>query len=245
MAMGTYHCQHCGKAFRRDNAHPPKFCSLTCSSASRKRVLTATCRQCGTEFSRRSKDCHGPPKFCSQKCNLAFRRESNPEAMERFRAASLEHAAKKKGTGKHGIYRYNKHGCRCDVCKAAAKHYNDRNRKPLPPKHGVRRYRKFGCRCQVCCAAERRSYEKMRAKWARNSERLRTVTPAEQAPRWGYIWTGPELEIASRSDLTATEVAKMIGRTAQAVKTMRRKLEIDPRKINLAGVVKRTDLVDA
>lgn len=53
-----------------------------------------------------------------------------------------------------------------------------------------------------------------------------------QYPRW----TGPELELAARADLTALQVANAIGRTVNAVRGARRQLRIDPRKINLAGV---------
>lgn len=53
-----------------------------------------------------------------------------------------------------------------------------------------------------------------------------------QYPRW----TGPELELAARADLTALQVANAIGRTVNAVRGARRQLRIDPRKINLAGI---------
>lgn len=49
-------------------------------------------------------------------------------------------------------------------------------------------------------------------------------------------WTGPELELASREDLSASQVASKLGRTLYAVKHMRRKLRDDPRKVLLAGV---------
>lgn len=53
-------------------------------------------------------------------------------------------------------------------------------------------------------------------------------------------WTGPELEIAARKDLTATQVARMIGRSPNAVQKIRTKLRRDPRKVLLAGVSERT-----
>lgn len=48
-------------------------------------------------------------------------------------------------------------------------------------------------------------------------------------------WTGPELELASRTDLTAVQVALMIGRTASAVETQRSNMRRDPRRARLAG----------
>lgn len=49
-------------------------------------------------------------------------------------------------------------------------------------------------------------------------------------------WTGPELEIAARDDLSTREAAEKLGRTFRSVQTMRRKLKLDPRKARLAGL---------
>jgi hypothetical protein len=61
-------------------------------------------------------------------------------------------------------------------------------------------------------------------------------TTLDIAINHGKEWTGPELELAARSDLTAKEVASMLGRTLFAVECVRVKLKDDPRKIKLAGV---------
>ena len=45
-----------------------------------------------------------------------------------------------------------------------------------------------------------------------------------QASRLGQPWTGPERELAARTDLTAHQVALMTGRTSGAVHRMRRTL---------------------
>lgn len=59
----------------------------------------------------------------------------------------------------------------------------------------------------------------------------------EHAPRRGLPWTGPELEIADRRDLTAAEIAAMTGRTLHAVHFVRAKLRAGiPREVLLAGV---------
>jgi hypothetical protein len=42
-------------------------------------------------------------------------------------------------------------------------------------------------------------------------------------------WTGPELELAARKDLSEAEVANMVGRTPNAVSKIRHKLRTDPR----------------
>lgn len=55
------------------------------------------------------------------------------------------------------------------------------------------------------------------------------------AGRRGLTWTGPELEIVARTDLTAEQAAQMLGRTYHGVAMQRRKLGIDPRKRDLAG----------
>jgi hypothetical protein len=56
----------------------------------------------------------------------------------------------------------------------------------------------------------------------------------DTAERHGKQWTGPELELAARPDLTARQVAEMTGRTHHAVKTVRKRLQVDPRIIRLA-----------
>ena len=53
-----------------------------------------------------------------------------------------------------------------------------------------------------------------------------------------YEWTGPELEIVAREDLTARAAPLMLGRTAAAVQMQRHLLRVDPRKINLAGIAR-------
>lgn len=56
------------------------------------------------------------------------------------------------------------------------------------------------------------------------------------AHRRGQPWTGPELELAARPDLSAVQVAEMIGRTYHAVANTRRRLLVDPRAIQVAGL---------
>lgn len=77
---------------------------------------------------------------------------------------------------------------------------------------------------------ERRAYRTRRNQQAvayNNSQAL------AQAANHYKDWTGPELEIAARKDLSASQVAKMLGRTIYAVKTVRIELARDPRKFKM------------
>lgn len=128
--------------------------------------------------------------------------------------------------------------CRCTVCrKAAAERQSKRNMRlqstPVPEgSHGKTGYVTYGCRCEVC---EEGVKDSNRKGW----ERERPLR--EQAKNSGKEWTGPELEIVARTDLKATKVAVMLGRTPGAVRAMRVLIRKDPRKINLAGIVKEEE----
>lgn len=72
-----------------------------------------------------------------------------------------------------------------------------------------------------------------------NQKRLVETHQAETLPRatrYGYQWTGPELEIALREDLTAIEAAKMLGRTFHAVRAARHKARREPKWRDVVGV---------
>jgi hypothetical protein len=56
------------------------------------------------------------------------------------------------------------------------------------------------------------------------------------ARRYGYQWTGPELELAARDDLPLTEIARMLGRSYKAVVNARYEMRRDPRYRDLAGL---------
>lgn len=58
------------------------------------------------------------------------------------------------------------------------------------------------------------------------------------AERNGQQWTGPELEIATRSDISVKDAAEMLGRTFYAVQRMRVLCKADPRKTALLGRAK-------
>lgn len=141
-------------------------------------------------------------------------------------------------------------GCRCELCRATAaaraKKYRKnrrRRREGSDFAHGTTGYREWGCRCDVCTDAAqadrdvyRRSHRRVIARNAGRVYRRRVDEAAATAHRKGQEWTGPELEIAARTDLTAKQAAAMLGRTYPAVVYKRRQLRTKPREINLAGL---------
>jgi hypothetical protein len=78
-----------------------------------------------------------------------------------------------------------------------------------------------GCRCEECT----------RAKTDRTTRRKKRVNDGTQdsAVNRRKPWTGPELEIATRDDLTAAEAAKMLGRSYAAVMMARHRCANDPK----------------
>lgn len=143
------------------------------------------------------------------------------------------------GGFKHGASAYANGKCRCGICKAAAsKRKVERDirmqGKPVPDgSHGKTGWITYGCRCDVCRAGIQAAN--------RETQIRERVATQDQARNWGKQWTGPELEIALREDLTAVQAALMLGRTARAVRSQR-SLRKDPRKDRLAGVSKKDEL---
>lgn len=103
---------------------------------------------------------------------------------------------------------------------------------PQVPEHGTRARYDRGCRCEPCKQALMASVDVERQRAYAASIQAQTM---ERADRRGREWSGPELELAARDDLTAKEVALILHRTAYAVKTMRHRLRsVDPRDRMLA-----------
>jgi hypothetical protein len=134
----------------------------------------------------------------------------------------------------HGTWeRYNA-GCRCTGCRAAhlERWTDDYERRagasPEEIPHGIGGYGNWGCRCEVCCAA----------KEAENAAQFRNSNAASLpgAKKRGQEWTGPELEIAARKELTAKQVAEMLGRTVSGVRNVRTRLNKEPELRRLAGL---------
>jgi hypothetical protein len=130
----------------------------------------------------------------------------------------------------HGTYAMHRAGCRCEACVAA----NDAHcaemrtkRKPVVRSHGEGRTYQHGCRCEACMAA--RAAEKLKQQYQYQD------ASSDKATRHRAEWTGPELEIAARTDLSNREVAAMLGRTFFAVNAKRKQLRSEPRDQWLAG----------
>jgi len=164
----------------------------------------------------------------------------------------------------HGKRSTYSKGCRCDACREARRSYQNKYRQAkregaeVPGSevtHGLGGYTNWGCRCESCkkayrswrrehrdtLAAERgtRWWEKRDGSRPARVKRIaarRQGATLEQATRHRFQWTGPELELASRPDLTAVEVAQLLGRSYSAVKTMRSRLKKDPKIVTLAGL---------
>jgi hypothetical protein len=122
--------------------------------------------------------------------------------------------------------------------------------------HGLSGYTNDGCRCETCTegyaayrAANRdKQYHVVHPDESREAQRLKMVKwqaqTLEGATRHGQQWTGPELEVAGRSDLTTREVALMLGRTFAAVSNVRKKLKGDPKTIMTAGIPRGSERQD-
>lgn len=68
------------------------------------------------------------------------------------------------------------------------------------------------------------------------TKRAKNEATRPNASRWGYLWTGPELELVyTRNDLSPEQLARMLGRTKSAVESARTAVRKDPRKRFLAG----------
>lgn len=156
-----------------------------------------------------------------------------------------EEGQEKPGVKTHGVSGY-KRGCRCEKCRVAKRarnkeEYEKRLRAAEADgasfEHGYAGFTHRGCRCEVCCSAkavERMAPSRQPGRRRRNAKR--NGQTLEQAVRWGREWTGPELELAARTDLTVRQIARMIGRSYYAVSTKRRLLRLDPKTIAVAGI---------
>lgn len=125
----------------------------------------------------------------------------------------------------HGTKLNFARGCRCVLCSAAGQ---PSGRPRSRADHGVYGYRRRGCRCARCVSANGRS------------TKVKNDASRDMAFNHGKEWTGPEMETAARPDLSAAEVAALLGRSVYAVRTMRSLIENgDPRKVALLGKLYR------
>lgn len=150
----------------------------------------------------------------------------------------------------HGMEGYAQ-GCQCEKCTRANRERHREVRRKLASKdpseipHGLSGYCNYSCRCDVCRAAGKIMNAAStspvkpgaKAKYARSIQQQTRLT----AHRLNQQWTGPELELAARRDITARQLAVMIGRTYAAVAVMRRRLNREPMLDHVAGVVYQTE----
>ena len=158
------------------------------------------------------------------------------------------------GAGSHGTPSSYRRGCRCAECRRenAARHKKLRaerkkRRGEASFEHGRSGYENWGCRCEVCTAERTKANAAAVLRYREaNREKLNQRIDARRLPiqnqsletarRNGFQWTGPELELIARSDLTAEQASAMLGRTYFAVVRMRRRLRVEPKLVNLAGL---------
>lgn len=174
-------------------------------------------------------------------CRCDACRAAHATTLARNQASRVARRSAPKAGVDHGPGGYSE-GCRCERCRLAERERRRANRRTRDRErsaqrraagvenlktHGTAGY-KLGCRCEQCSSpgidALRREY------------RERQDVSVAGAARRGFQWTGPELEIAARRDLSTIEVARALGRTYAAVRSARWKIDNDPRFSRLAGV---------
>lgn len=77
--------------------------------------------------------------------------------------------------------------------------------------------------------------EKRRVFHKRANRMTKRANDAMPKPRNGYLWTGPEMEIIERDDLTARQAALMIGRSLMAVRQRRQAIRREPKLQRVLG----------
>lgn len=114
--------------------------------------------------------------------------------------------------------------CRCEPCRDYARNRSRSQGKRVQGGSRVGRAHAFNsnCPCRNC------------RKQALRAERVRNDESRTAAAHHREEWTGPQLAIAARSDLTRSEAAAMLGRTLSSVTSMRKKIYSDPVKARLA-----------
>ena len=142
----------------------------------------------------------------------------------------------------HGtLYAYDKIGCRCGECTEVYRSDRVMKRRaraaratPQSVPHGLNGYAGWMCRCEICCAAHNAYTEANRSRIYANLQR-RHAHAIEGAVNHGKVWTGAEMEVASRPDLTDSDVAEMLGRSIWAVINVRQRMRSEPKYQRVLG----------
>lgn len=147
----------------------------------------------------------------------------------------------------HGSSSAYNNFCRCAVCVQAERNRRAAKQAESSRVHRPRRspFNLLAGSCSRCHALISTSIDLITEPQAGFSSccvtcregfnRKRNARSRDTASHHCQEWTGPELEVAAREDLTESEVAHMLGRTVAAVQSARRDLRVDPRKARLAG----------
>lgn len=123
----------------------------------------------------------------------------------------------------------HRHDCPCSTCEAARriyKRYCNRRweeqarqrgaRGEEPEEHGRKGYRRNRCECDDCRKAH------STAVWQRVQERNTELRA--KAKKHGQPWTADEITLIKSYDFTEGQLAELLGRTLNAIRTKRREL---------------------
>lgn len=224
-------CDHCGKDIPR-RAYPSRGKLETLGTYATKRFCSRTCKTaaetapCGTPAGPNRHRVRGEEP-CDA-CKVAERSARRSQALV---ARGLDPASVTHGTFSGGMV-----GCKCRDCLTWR-----------PVVHGKSQSYDDGCHCGPCTRAKVAEVDRWRTeepwkfeaaidRW-RLSAKRRNDASREHAYHWHEQWTGPELEIAARADLTAAQVAAMIGRTIAGVQTARNNMRKDVEALVRGGFV--------
>jgi ribosomal protein L24E len=192
------------------------------------------CEQCGTNFTRKQNG--RSYRFCSLKCFATNNASQNPNNICRSREKTLrafvcDRCGDQFTREGRRSYRFCSKKCADDD---RAEHHHP-NLKSPPPGFGTLTH---------CGAGHELTPENRVARTGqcltcvKQNQKYANDASIDAAHRRGREWTGPELEIASREDLTSPQVAGMIGRTVYGVETVRSRLKREPKLIQLAGLAR-------
>ena len=176
---------------------------------------------------------HGPSGY-NYGCRCEVCRASARDRRARLTREARERFANGETPTRHGLNAAVMWKCRCQVCATALRRANQR----ISDRARAGAIVHMGgassmCPCGPCREAtrDRSSPEASRRAWRKAQDET-----VERASRSRQEWTGPELELLTRTDLTNREKALLIGRTYAAVRGMIVKMQLDPRKARLAGL---------
>lgn len=214
--------------------------------STKRRCMTEmkTCVVCAAEFQ--------PAAHHQLYCGDSCRKQSAAAKMRRRYAERRADLQRRQRELRSGADRFTRTGI-CVECGAefettsAAKKtctkpcYQARARRRAAAKtlddEQILRRRELVNRRRAKLGPEFRKKESEYQQWQRRLKPINDELRGE-AHRHGQEWTGPELEIALREDLSAQEVAILLGRSLAAVNMARYRARRFPREINLSGVRK-------